>query len=74
MSNWSPFSAETMNDPGPGQQWLLQQCPVHRCDDFEPAFYTISRYADVENALRDIETFSSENGQGPRFSDPIGMS
>jgi len=62
-----------MSDPGPGQQWLLQQCPVHRCDDFEPVFYTLSRYADVENALRDIETFSSEKGQGPRFSDPIGM-
>ncbi len=73
MSNWSPFSAETLNDPGPGQRWLLQQCPVHRCDEFEPAFYTLSRYADVENALRDIKTFSSEYGQGPRFSDPIGM-
>ena len=73
MSNWSPFSPATLNDPGPGQQWLLQQCPVHRCDEFEPAFYTLSRYADVENALRDIKTFSSEKGQGPRFSDPIGM-
>ena len=46
---------------------------MHRCDDFDPAFYTLSRYADVENALRDIETFSSEKGQGPRFSDPLGM-
>ena len=73
MNNWSPFSTDTLNDPGPGQQWLLQQCPVHRCDEFEPAFYTLSRYADVETALRDITTFSSGQGQGPRFSDPIGM-
>ena len=73
MNEWSPFSPETMRDPGPGQQFLLQRCPVHRCDDFDPAFYTLSRYADVENALRDIETFSSEKGQGPRFSDPLGM-
>ena len=73
MNEWSPFNPETMRDPGPGQQFLLQRCPVHRCDDFDPAFYTLSRYADVENALRDIETFSSEKGQGPRFSDPLGM-
>jgi len=73
VSNWSPFSKETLNDPGSGHQWLLQQCPVHRCDDFEPAFYTLSRYDDVENALRDVATFSSEYGQGPRFSDPVGM-
>jgi cytochrome P450 len=40
---------------------------------FEPPFYTLSRYADVEYALRDIETFSSHFGQGPRFTEPAGM-
>jgi cytochrome P450 len=46
---------------------------LHHCDKFEPPFYTLSRYADVEYALRDIETFSSHFGQGPRFTEPAGM-
>ena len=62
-----------MADPANGHQELLTECAVHRCDAFEPPFYTLSRYEDVEQALRDIETFSSQFGQGPRFTDPAGM-
>ncbi len=71
--SWAPFAPEVMHDPAAGHKELLERCPVHRCDDFDPPFYTLSRYEDVENALRDIETFSSEFGQGPRFSPPLGM-
>jgi len=71
--NWSPFDPEVMTDPARGHQYLLNECPVHHCDIFEPPFYTLSRYADVEYALRDIETFSSYFGQGPRFTEPAGM-
>jgi cytochrome P450 len=71
--SWSPFSAAVMADPANGHQELLNRCPVHRCDEFQPPFYTISRYGDVEMALRDIETFSSRYGQGPRFTQPQGM-
>ena len=46
---------------------------MHYCEEFEPAFYTLSRYEDVAAALRDVETFSSHYGQGPRFTDPAGM-
>jgi len=70
---WSPFSADIMTDPANGHATLLQQCPVHCCNDFDPPFYTLSRYADVKTALRDIETFSSHFGQGPRFTEPLGM-
>lgn len=73
MKQWSPFLPEVMQDPGAGHQYLLQQCPVHHCEDFDPPFYTLSQYADVENALRDIETYSSHFGQGPRFTEPAGM-
>ncbi|MDA0979521.1 MAG: cytochrome P450, partial [Proteobacteria bacterium] len=71
--NWSPFSPEVMRDPANGHRQLLEQCPVHRCDEFDPPFYTLSRYADVESALRDIQTYSSHYGQGPRFTEPQGM-
>lgn len=70
---WSPFAPEVMADPAAGHQELLQRCPVHRCEQFDPPFYTLSRYADVEESLRDIETFSSHYGQGPRFTEPQGM-
>lgn len=62
-----------MADPASGHQTLLQSCPVHHCDDFEPPFYTLSRFEDVAWALRDIELFSSRYGQGPRFTEPLGM-
>jgi len=70
---WSPFKPAVIADPANGHHELLQQCPVHRCEDFDPPFYTLSLYGDVEEALRDIETYSSQYGQGPRFTDPVGM-
>ncbi|MEM7016296.1 MAG: cytochrome P450 [Pseudomonadota bacterium] len=71
--SWDPLSPDVMKDPANGHQQLLSQCPVHRYEGFDPPFYTLSLYEDVENALRDTETFSSEFGQGPRFTPPIGM-
>lgn len=71
--SWSPFKPEVMADPANGHHELLQQCPVHRCAEFDPPFYTLSLYQDLEVALRDIETYSSHYGQGPRFTDPAGM-
>ncbi len=71
--SWSPFDPEILAEPARGHQELLTRCPVHRCDTFDPPFYTLSRYDDVANALRDIETFSSQYGQGPHFTEPQGM-
>ena len=71
--SWSPFKPEVMQDPANGHRELLESCPVHRCEEFSPPFYTLCRYADLEDALRDIETFSSHYGQGPRFTEPNGM-
>ncbi len=70
---WSPFTARVLADPANGHRELLQHCPVHKCEEFDPPFYTLSQYNDVENSLRDVETFSSHYGQGPRFSEPQGM-
>lgn len=70
---WDPFSPDVLADPANGYPSLLDACPVHRYEGFDPPFYTLSKYADVAEALRDIETFSSQRGQGPRFTAPIGM-
>ncbi|MBT7332974.1 MAG: cytochrome P450 [Gammaproteobacteria bacterium] len=71
--SWSPFSPQVLADPANGHHKLLGQCPVHRCDEFDPPFYTLSLYRDLETSLRDIGTFSSHYGQGPRFSEPAGL-
>ncbi len=71
--SWSPFADDVMADPAAGHRELLERCPVHRTEQFDPPFYTLSRYEDVEKALRDIDTFSSQYGQGPRFTNPQGM-
>jgi cytochrome P450 len=70
---WSPFFPKVIEDPSVGHQYLLSECPVHHCEAFNPPFFTISRYADVQQELRDTKTFSSHFGQGPRFIEPLGM-
>lgn len=62
-----------MANPAIAYSWLHDQAPCHHCTDFTPPFFTLSRYADVAAALRDVATFPSEHGQGPRFSPPAGL-
>ncbi len=71
--SWNPFHPEVMEDPGSGHEYLLDQCPVHFFSSPEMSFYTLSRYEDVSKCLRDTSRFSSQYGQGPNFSAPVGM-
>ena len=73
MQDYTPFSPEVLAEPSAAYAYLLNEAPVHRCESFDPPFYTLSRHADVAAALRDVETFSSEWGLGPRFMPPVGM-
>ncbi len=73
MSDYDPLSPATLADPGPGWTPLLRDAPVHLHAGFDPPFYTLSRHADVSAALRDVETFSSHYGQGPRFTVAGGL-
>ena len=73
IGSYDPFSVDTLANPGLAHSALVVNEPVHYFPDFDPPFYTLSKYHDVEDALRDIELFSSEHGQGPRFTLPMGM-
>ena len=73
VDGYNPFSEEVLAEPSTGYRHLLEKAPVHFFEAFEPPFYTLSRFADVQSALLDIETYSSEWGQGPRHSPPAGM-
>jgi cytochrome P450 len=73
VSPFDPFSAETLADPGAGWSALLRDDPVPFVSHFDPPFYTLTRHADVSAALRDVETWSSSFGQGPRFTQQGGL-
>lgn len=62
-----------MTEPSSAYHHLLGEQPVYFYEKYEPQFYTLSRYEDVEAALLDTDTYSSEWGQGPRFTPPAGM-
>lgn len=70
---YDPFSPATLADPAAAYQQLLAECPVHRFDGFDPPFWSLTRYDDVQEALRDIRTYSSTYGQGPNMVVPGSM-
>jgi len=73
ITKYDPFGDATMAEPASTYDFLHAMSPVDQYEAYDPPFYTLSKYDDVLAALMDIETYSSEFGQGPRFSPPAGM-
>ncbi len=73
MAGYSPIDDATLRDHHQGYADLLANEPVRVFEGYDPRFYILSRYEDVEAALRNIEVFSSHQGQGPRYTPPSGM-
>jgi len=49
-AHYNPFSATTLADPSSAYDHLHQNEPVHLYKEYDPPFYTLSRYADVSSA------------------------
>ncbi|HEY3695205.1 cytochrome P450 [Phenylobacterium sp.] len=58
--NFDPYSLEFATDPYPIYKRLRDEAPVYFHEGLN--FWAISRYADVVEAHRDAETYSSANG------------
>lgn len=58
--SWDPYSPEYFQNPYPVFRRLREEAPLYFNE--EHGFHAISRYAEVERALRDKETFSSARG------------
>src|SRR5215472_2538207 len=57
---WDPFDTAIDLDPHPMWRRMREELPVYRNERF--GFFALSRYADVEAAHLDHETFSSAHG------------
>ena len=67
------FSPEELADPGVTIKRLYAGDRVYRFRDFDPHFYVLSRYEDVNHVLRNPTRFISGYGQGPNFTEPMGI-
>jgi cytochrome P450 len=70
--DYDPFSEATLADPFPAYAELRARCPVHYTE-FTPPFFTLSRYADVREALADPAVWSIRYGQSPQYTRPAGL-
>ena len=57
---YDPYHIDIVNDPYPVYARLREEAPVYYNERYD--FWAISRYADVEKALSDWETFSNSRG------------
>lgn len=70
---YDPLSPETLADPFPTYSELRSHCPVQEFEDFDPPFFTLTRHADVFDAVRDVGLWSSRYGFTPQYSRPSGL-
>jgi cytochrome P450 family 130 len=70
---YDPLDPAFLADPYPAFAWLREHDPVHHhaADDRAPAFWALSRFDDVWDAVRRPEVFSSARGL-TFFDDEIG--
>lgn len=73
MVGYSPLDEVSLRDHAANYHRLREGAQVSLFEGYDPPFYILSRYEDVEAALRNIEVFSSAQGQGPRYTPPSGM-
>jgi cytochrome P450 len=71
---YDPLDPAFLDDPYPAFAWLREHEPVHHraADHRAPAFWALSRFEDVWDAVRRPEVFSSASGL-TFFHDEIGQ-
>lgn len=58
--DFDPFAPRCFDDPYPAYLWLRREAPVYRRAD--PAYFLLSRYDDIANAMTNASSFSSARG------------
>jgi cytochrome P450 len=57
---WDPYRPDLAADPYPAFRQLREEAPLYHNPDYD--FYALSRFADVEANLANVEVFSSARG------------
>lgn len=57
---WDPYNPEFFQNPYPVFRRLREEAPLYHNEEYD--FYAITRYAEVERALKDTEALSSSRG------------
>ena len=73
INNLNLMSEEELLDPSISAEKLLNGHRAYYYDLFDPPFYILSRYNDIDKALRDPETFLEGYGNGPNFINSNGI-
>ena len=67
------LGAEELRDPSITAAKLLSQERAYLYEKFDPPFFILSRYEDVNRALLDAETYIEGFGNGPNFQPAAGI-
>lgn len=67
------MGADELQDPSITATKLLAQERAYLYNKFDPPFYILSRYDDVNGALLDAETYIEGCGNGPNFVPAMGI-
>lgn len=67
------MGADEMQDPSVTATKLLAGQRAYFYEKFDPPFYILSRYDDVNNALLDADTYLEGFGNGPNFQPALGI-
>jgi cytochrome P450 len=59
----------TAFEPGEAYRFLREQCPIHHEAAHDPPFYVVSRYSDVQGALKQPREFENRHGPGVFYQD-----
>jgi len=56
-------------EPAGGHHHLIEHCPLHKEDTFDPPFYVVSRHEDVLSMLTDPAQWTNGDGPGVFFQE-----
>ena len=68
MDTWHHIDRSNVLEPGPWYQTLRAECPVHMDTGYDPPFFVLSKYPDVNRAIRDTDLWVNHDGPGLAFA------
>ncbi len=69
MESYSHVAQAAVFEPTEAYSDLRERCPVHHEADHDPPFYVLSRYADVQQALKCPGQWGNTDGPGVFYQD-----